>query len=402
MIKKSLLACLALLSLQVFALDDAGWLKVAQDNVLENSYFVTGETEEDGLYCLVVEKIKESGGDSAAAQIETSQLEAKRRMTAYMHGESMTAERTLESSSKTETKDGEKVRVTSKSFSKKVKTKVDALLRGCRMLGQITVEETSYVVVVATEEFEDHSIILQAAMEEMGEEGVVSSVGEASSRDEALQRALRGAIEQVLGTVVVGYSKTSSNESFKKKMFSGTDGFVDTYRVLEESDIDRGYRVKVVAKVSKKSLLDSYSNYMKLLGDPEFFIECSSPDLESHFAQFFNDLGIRITKKPEAATYIIRCHGEFRDVTHPANGRSGKQLSLRFRVHEMNDTEEVLLDMKNDPRKSACFVGRDPDRQSEICAEKAFKQMKKPLHENIQKMVAKLVGRKMDAEAAEE
>ena len=55
--------------------------------------------------------------------------------------------------------------------------------------------------------------------------------------------------------------------------------------------------------------------------------------------------------------------------------------------------------MKNDPRKSASFIGKDPDRQKELCSEKAFAQMKDPLHEKIQDMVGKLVGRKMDEAA---
>lgn len=396
MIKKSLLACLALLSLQVFALDDAGWLEKARGCLEKKRYLDSDETEEDGIYCISIAEILMEGKTDEQA-IGEAELEAKQNLTEYIHGSSVSASRLVEAGT-TETQDDDTVKANSFSkFHQKIETKVDAFIRGTKIVGQVTHKDTSYIVCVTCERFQDDSTILKAAQAEFGEEGVVKAIGEATNFEMAKQKAIRSAIEQVLGSVVVGYDKMSSSSDFSSKIFSGTDGVVEEYRILCEKEIAIGSRVELVAKVSKKSLLDNYSNYMKLLGDPEFFIECSSPDLESHFAQFFNDLGIRITKKPEAATYIIRCHGEFRDVTHPANGRSGKQLSLRFRVHEMNDKEEVLLDMKNDPRKSACFVGRDPDRQSEICAEKAFTQMKKPLHENIQKMVAKLVGRKMDA-----
>ena len=109
-------------------------------------------------------------------------------------------------------------------------------------------------------------------------------------------------------------------------------------------------------------------------------------------------MGIRIAPDPNQAAYVIHCIGEFRQMKHPANGRQGIQLSLRFKVSEING-KEVLIDMKNDPRKSACFVGKDPDRQKELCSGKAFEQMQKPLHEKIQDMVGKLVGRKMDEAA---
>ena len=141
---------------------------------------------------------------------------------------------------------------------------------------------------------------------------------------------------------------------------------------------------------------------MKFLGDPAFFVDSNSPDLASHFTEFFTDMGIRIALDPRAAKYVIHCTGTFRSLMHPTyDNRPGVQLSLRFRVMEING-EECLIDMKNDPRRSACFVGTDPERQKEICAAKAFKQMKKPLHEKIQAMVGKLVGRKMDKAAADD
>ena len=88
-------------------------------------------------------------------------------------------------------------------------------------------------------------------------------------------------------------------------------------------------------------------------------------------------------------------------VKNPMNGRKGVQLSLRFKVKDMRN-DEVLIDFKNDPKKSACFQTGGEDRQKEICSDKAFAQMKEPLHEKIQNMVAKLVGRKMSEAAAEE
>lgn len=395
--KNSLIVFLLLVTVHAFALDNEGWLEKARECLDNNTQLDSDETDEDGIYCISLAKIDEPDeGQTIEQAIGEAELKAKRNLTAYVHGETMTADRSVEKTSVEVTENGTKERKSFSKFHQKIESKVDAFIRGTKIIGQVTHKESSYIVCVTTERFEDDSAILKAAQAEFGEEGVVKSVGEAADFETAKQKAIRGAIEQVLGTVVVGYDKMSSSTGFSNKVFSGTDGVVEEYRVLNEKEIAIGTRVELVAKVSKESLLDNYSNYMKFLGNPGFFIESSSPDLESHFVDFFIDLGIRITQNPEEATYIIRCYGEFRDTVHPANGRNGKQLSLRFRIHEING-KEALVDMKNDPRKSASFVGRDPDRQSEICAKKAFKQMKKPLHEKIQAMVGKLVGRKMEA-----
>lgn len=381
-----------------FALDNEGWLAKARECAEAGQFLDSDETNEEGVYCIVLAAISAAEGKTVQQKVGEAELEAKRKLTAYVQGETVTSSRSVESRSATVTAEGEKTAKSFSKFQKRIESKVDAFVRGTKVIGQVTVKETSYVVCVTTERFEDDSTILKAAQAEYGDEGVVMSVGEAESLELATQKAIRGAIEQVLGTVVVGYDKMSSKSEFQHKVFSGADGVVEKYRVLSETEIEVGKRVEIVAKVSKKSLLDNYSNYMKFLGNPAFYIESNSDDLQSHFTQFFTDIGIRIAPDPNQAAYVIHCIGVFREVEHPINGRHGIQLSLRFKISEINGTE-VLVDMKNDPRKSASFVGKDPDRQKELCSGKAFDQMKKPLHEKIQDMVGKLVGRKMDEAA---
>ena len=401
--KRLIAAVMVLMAIgTVFALDNEAWLAKARECADGGFMMDSDETKEDGVYCLVLAVINTSSESSADAQVGQAVLDAKKKITAFIKGETVSASTSLESRSVETSVDGEKVRQSYKKFEKKIKTKVDALVKGIKVVGQVTVKEKSYVVCLTCEKFEDQTAALEKAQAQYGDEGVVVSVGEASSLDLAKQKAIRGAVEQVLGTVVVGYDKMSTKSEFQSKVFSGTDGVVEKYRILSETDVDIGKRIEIVAKVSKKNLLDNYSNYMKFLGDPAFYIESNSPDLASHFTEFFTDMGIRIAPNPEVASYAISCAGTFRSLKHPTDDdRTGVQLSLRFRVMEINGTES-LIDMKNDPRKSACFVGSDPERQKEICAAKAFKQMKKPLHEKIQAMVGKLVGRKMAEAAADD
>lgn len=399
--KKILSIVVILVAGSVLALDNQGWLAKARECAEAGKTLDSDETKEDGVYCIALAAISDVEGKTVQQKVGEAELEAKRKLTAYVQGETVTASRSVESRSATVTSEGEKTTKSFSKFQKKIESKVDAFIRGTKVIGQVTVKETSYIVCVTSERFEDDSAILKAAQAEYGDDGVVKAVGEAESLELATQKAIRGAVEQVLGTVVVGYDKMSTKSEFQHKVFSGTDGVVEKYRVLSETEIELGKRVEIVAKVSKKSLLDNYSNYMKFLGDPAFYIESNSTDLQSHFTQFFTDMGIRIAPCPDAAAYVIHCIGEYREVKHPANGRQGTQLSLRFKISEINGNE-VLVDMKNDPRKSASFIGKDPDRQKELCSEKAFAQMKNPLHEKIQAMVGKLVGRKMDAAAQAE
>ncbi|MGN0846773.1 MAG: hypothetical protein ACI4RA_05250 [Kiritimatiellia bacterium] len=400
---KKLIMIGAMLAVGVaFALDNEAWLAKARECAEGGFMMDSDETKEDGVYCLMLSAINTASDKSVDAQVGEAILDAKKKITAYVKGETVSASTSLESRSESVSVDGEKMSRSYKKFEKQIKTKVDALVKGVKMVGQVTVKEKSYVVCLTCEKFEDQTAALEQAQAQYGDEGVVVSVGEASSFDIAKQKAIRGAVEQVLGTVVVGYDKMSSKSEFQSKVFSGTDGVVEKYRILSDTDVATGKRIEIVAKVSKQNLLDNYSNYMKFLGDPAFYIETNSSDLASHFTEFFTDMGIRIAANPQEAKYAIFCAGTFRHLKHPTDDdHNGVQLSLRFRVQEING-KESLIDMKNDPRKSACFVGNDPERQKEICAAKAFRQMKKPLHEKIQMMVGKLVGRKMAEAAADD
>lgn len=394
--------CVGLFVDMALATDDEAWLSKARECASNGFMIDADQTEDDGVYCLVLAAINTAAAGSADTQVSTAVLEAKKRITAYVHGEKVSASTSLDVKTESVSVDGEKMEKKYRKFEKTIKTKVNALVRGIKVIGQVSVKEKSYVVCVTCEKFEDQAAALEKAQSQYGDEGVVVSVGEASNLELAKQKAIRGAVEQVLGTVVVGYDKMSTKSEFQSKVFSGTDGVVEKYRILSETDVEMGKRIELVAKVSKKSLLDNYSNYMKFLGDPAFYIESNSSDLSSHFTEFFTDMGIRIADSPEIASYVITCVGTYRPVENALQkGRMGHQLSLRFKIREINGTE-VLIDMKNDPRKSACFVGSDPDRQKEICAAKAFKQMKNPLHEKIQAMVGKLVGRKMAEAAADD
>ena len=162
-----------------------------------------------------------------------------------------------------------------------------------------------------------------------------------------------------------------------------------------------GTRIELVAKVSKKKLLDSYRNYLKALGDPVFCIECASDDsdkedvqVSARFAQFFRELGFKISKTRDGATYLIKARGSYRRVKNPMDeSEIFTQFSMSIKV--LAHGGEELLSLVNDPRKSAVSLG-DPEREREICAEKAFKQMKKPVHEAINAMVARMMANHTD------
>ena len=281
-------------------------------------------------------------------------------------------------------------------FAKTTKTQVKQLLKGVQDLAMDDDGDTMVSWIYLTTKAQDRTEELKAAMNALGDEGTVRAVGEANTHQNAVQMALRAAVEQVVGTMVVGATKITDNEKVKNKIFSGAEGFVDTYRVTDELEIAAGWRISIVAKVSKKKILDSYRVYLKTLGDPVFYLNCTSTDsdaedkqIAARFGQFFRKLGFKISKTPEGADYVIKASGEYRRVKNPLDeDQTFTQYSMIIRV--MSKTGEELLSLPNNPRKSAVCIN-NPERERELCAAKAFKQMEKPVHEAINDMIARMM-----------
>ena len=286
-------------------------------------------------------------------------------------------------------------------FSTVTETKVKQLLKGVQDLSMEEDGDAMVSTVFLTTRAIDKSAELKAAMNAMGDEGTVKAVGEANTHQNAVQMALRAAVEQVVGTMVVGETKITDNEKVKSKIFSGTEGFVDAYRAVEEIEISAGWRVTVIAKVSKKKILDSYRVYLKTLGDPVFYLECTSSDSEgedrqiaARFGQFFRKLGFKISKTPEGADYLINASGSYRRVKNPIDeDQIFTQYSMVITV--LSKTGEELLSLPNNPRKSAVCIN-NPERERELCAAKAFRQMEKPVHEAVNDMIARMMAEHTD------
>lgn len=223
--------------------------------------------------------------------------------------------------------------------------------------------------------------------------GTVAAVGFAyvvdqridMAKQQSVQAALRSAVEQVLGTTVASNTQIQDNEKIRSKIFAHASGFVEEYRIVSESERAGVYQTLVYAKVSKNKLLDSYQAYLKSFGDPAFLLVTDNKELYQTFTKFFIGLGLKMTGEENNADYIIDAMGDYRAIVHPASGIPGVQLSLWIRISDAI-TQKELLSQKNDPSRSAVFHSSG-ERQKDIATEKAFAQMRKPLHEALNQMI---------------
>ena len=272
---------------------------------------------------------------------------------------------------------------------------INQFLRGVAVISQVDKGDVVWVycftsgsVINAASEMEAQKLQLPPNTVRAIGLSVLNSGNLETQRQAALASARRMAVEQVLGSNVAATTQVQDSAKIQSKIYANAAGFVEEYRILSEGDFPGGYRIEIVARVAKDKLLSDYSAVMKSMGDPGFAIRTNHQELYHSLNDFFTSLGIRVLTEPTDADYIIDAMGDFRAVRHPATGITGVQLSLWLRIFDARSGQELFA-MKNDPKKAAVFHAKG-ERQVELSAEKAYQQLRRPLHEKLNAMLGKM------------
>lgn len=349
-----------------------------------------GVSEEFGAYVIVLVDLELDGKISNAEASELALAQGKKEIAAFI-GQEVSASDRVETrvedvNGKTESRE---------FYESMTSVNVNQFLRGVSLYDIQRTEKGIRAVCFVTSRTMDLSRKLQEQIAKAPPD-TVSAIGVAYvvegrldlAKQQSLQSALRSAVEQVLGTSLAANTQVQDNERARSRIFAHAAGFVEEYRVIEEGPGEGCYRTAIYARVAKDKLLESYSAYLKSFGDPVFCLRCDNQDLYQTFAKFFVGLGLKLSPDESKADYLIDAIGDYRQLRHPASGVSGIQLSLWIRISDANTGRE-LLSQKNDPRRAAVFHASG-ERQKEIATEKAFAQIREPLHKELNRMIGQM------------
>ena len=249
--------------------------------------------------------------------------------------------------------------------------------------------EVEYVVYVAQKRLPD------LEWDDTERRGCVRAIGIDAELKRALQNALRSAVEQVAGTMVVGKVSVNEREEMHRRLSTTAHGLVEQYRIVAETKIDSGHRIEIMAKVNKRKLYDSYRSFFKSLDNPTFHLKASTPELRSAFMQYFLGKGLPLTEDAERADYQIRLNGRFTERPNPFSPQHmGTQLVLDVEVVS-TDGRFVLLAMSDTQAKDSLSLTSDQRRMA-VCS-RIFRKMKDGLDKAIHDMVVRMLD---DADAA--
>ena len=361
----------------------------------EGQNLACGKSAETGFWIIACAEVEPEQGMSPNEVNELGLALAKKEMAAFF-GTTVKSKESVSSVVKLETKNGVETSSTEEVVKEALTIDVNQFLRGTAVYRTVKKDKavlvycyTSMSVINAAKDME--RMKAQLPPDTVAALGLAASSGSESVqivRERALAAAKRFAVEQVLGSSVAAATQVQDSTKIHSRIYASAAGFVEEFRIVSEGTTPDGYMVKIIAKVAKNKLLSNYTAYMKAMGDPGFAIITNQKDLYMSLCDFFSGLGIRVVDNVNAADYIIDARGDFRRLVHPATRISGIQLSLWVRIFNAK-TRQELFAVKNDPRRAAVFHAAG-ERQVELAAQKAFAQMKKPLHEKLNQLLGKM------------
>ena len=275
-------------------------------------------------------------------------------------------------------------------FASLTETSVNQLLKGIQIASTGRNKDGRMeVAIYVTSKMSDQADALKSAMLKFGDRGVVSAVGIAALRETAEKNALRSAVEQVAGVMVVGKVSVNEKEEMHKRLATTAGALVEEYRVVNETKVETEYRVEVLARVDKRKLYENYRSYFKCLDNPSFCLVATDESLIQHFNQFFIDKGFCLVNDPSTADYLIQLNGRFTDRPTPGNPQSmGTMLNLNISVVS-TDGNRTLLSMNERQAKDSAVL--TPEQRREETARRIFEKLEQSLHEAIQNMVVRML-----------
>lgn len=202
---------------------------------------------------------------------------------------------------------------------------------------------------------------------------------ESKAREQALQDALRNAVQQVQGVMLQGKSGMY-NGALSMALSTKTEGYVRNYKILDE-DVERGsYYVIIRAEVDSAKLLNDVNFYIGILGKPVFSVYSDTTVDTDWITDELESLGFAINNGKTKPTHVFSVTQKQKSV-EDHRGRKGIETQLSLQLKD-NETGDILLTVTNNPFKSRIYV-KPESRAKQVSEAMAYKRLKKKLGKEV-------------------
>jgi len=310
---------------------------------------------------------------------DIAKQEALKNLASFLYGETINSNESFVTLEQNGTID-------EKYFSS-ITSNIDASLKSSFLYKSGRYNEEYYTVVLLAEK----NTASKDTFKKITNSNVIESRGYSSlsegiskARQNALNEALRSAVEQYSGVQMASKTSIENAEKYRGKLSSVSKGYIKKYDVIKEFKDGNNFVVVIVAEVAEDepNAEKSIDAIKENMGRPSFYIISTDNRLKSMIENILskNQLDIAINKRD--AKYIITSNASKFEYEVPAlKNMMGIQTTIEIVVKDVFANENII-NISNDPENSV-EISKSPNIRERNSYNYAMEEIEEKFIKNI-------------------
>lgn len=207
------------------------------------------------------------------------------------------------------------------------------------------------------------AMLISAMIFSTAEAGEVETLGRGVDEHSAVRNALREAIEQELGLIVDTKTRTKNYQLIEKEIHTESSGFIESYEIISERQINGIFEVLVRANVQSDRLRSAITSRLQkkalieaTMGDPRILVRAVDEtgrelfDVENEFIAAFQSQGfgrLLDSAKSERADFIAQVVMSDTSISARLVGVNGGEIicteNFEIKTRMFTDTRQWAL-----------------------------------------------------------
>jgi hypothetical protein len=204
-----------------------------------------------------------------------------------------------------------------------------------------------FVIIVALAKSVHGEQSLQSQIVKAEGMGAIVNNDKAIARDNAIEDALRKAVEQAVGTLVSSETMVENFQLLNDSIYTKTEGYIQKYKVISESPAENIYKVNIEATVALGNLKNDLAAVGLLMArkhKPRIMIMIAEQNIGQQYLSFWwghqaSETNLSIT---ESVLIEKLREKDFNVVDHEAKARNIK-IGKPYQVANLDDNTAVSL-----------------------------------------------------------
>jgi len=287
--------------------------------------------------------------DNNNIAIDMAKHEALKHLTAFLKGEKISATESTE-----QKYIGDLIE---ESYYQQIKSSIEASVKSAYFYKSGKYKGDIYAVVIISE----RSTFATDLFNSKQDTNTVVAKGFASidndktkARNNALNQALRNAVEQFNGVQMASKTSIENSDLYKAKLASVSKGYVKRYEIKNEYQDGENYLVEILAEISEgdPDSTNSIDAVKESIGRPSFYLNIEDKRLKDMISEVLSNNNLDITQIKTRAKYIISGEvGKYEYDVPSSQKMKGIQTTIMLKVSEKFSDEDII-NISNDPENS--------------------------------------------------